>query len=468
GSNSITVFASSSEPRISINENLVSPRNRSERSAGATLRFSPFTNAPEKLLVSATYLDGRSVLVGTGINYTTGLFENLEVAYGGESTSIAASSSWWQGALQFQFEEAFSDFDADGIAIGEGKRSDSARSYGATARSNGDWAITSDNALGLKQWRAHLRRQVVGPDYYSMGNLGLPGDLDTREIALDANGANWQLQSAWVSATNNVDNNQALPQQTVINRSVLLQLTPRRRSPDTTLPSDLSRGLTNVLADVLGEPSLALRMNFSDRYQPLEDALLTGQELDDETRDYTLTLDLVKPSTQWRFEYSRVEYDNLATLEVLGNTLLFAPASDSRNRFATVQFSYRPNDNIMISPLVQWSRFNEKDTTSAQQAVNYGMQSSIRWLDGRMTTSLNYASNAQKSTSAFDALSVQRYGNAQLDLLTTWQALLAKNNRPGVNLSLRTNWNVNRSSAQRNDARYQVLLGIQIHWQARR
>jgi len=222
------------------------------------------------------------------------------------------------------------------------------------------------------------------------------------------------------------------------------------------------------LSSLLGDPSLGVRLKLSDRYQPLADALITGQELDDETFEYTVALDWVRPASQWHAEYSAVEFDNRASREVLGNTLLFAAPSDSRNRFATLQFSYQPTRSVTLAPLVQWSRFKEAETSTEQQVVNYGLQSTIHWLAERVTTDVNDAHNTQKSTAGLDTVFTQRYGTSQFDVLTRWRALLPKERMPGIDLSLRANWNVNRSSLQRNNARYQVMLGIQIHWQAGR
>lgn len=459
-SNGVSVFASSSEPLISLNQSVLIPRNRSDRSAGAILRFSPLLESPERLQFSATYLDGQSVLRGTGIDYTTGLFNLRERVYGGTSSSLAVSSTWMSGAVRLVAEKAISDFDADGLANGEGARKDSASNVQLAASSAGNWAIDEPTLLGLRQWSMRLRRQIIGPDYYSMGNLSLPGDLDTLEAGFDASGAAWQFQSAWISATNNVDNRNTLPTQKVTERSASLLFLPAQASNQSNPQIGLSRWL--------GRPSLGLRLASSDRFQPLEDALLTGQELDDETFEYALTLDLVKPNSQWRVEYSEVDYDNLASLEVLGNTLLFAPISDSRNRFLTLQFTAMPSENFTVSPLLQWSRFNEKDTATSAQLLNYGLQSSVRWLEGRASTELNYTNTTQKSTTAFNGDAAQRFGNSQLDILTTWRAWTPKPNRPGIDFSLRATWNVNRSNQQRNNARYQVLLGFQFHWQARR
>lgn len=460
GDNQLTVFASSSEPLVSINQDILVSRNRRERTVGAALRFSPIPMAPQKLQLTASYLDGQSVLEGTSINYDTGLFEATDLTYGGETGSVGLSSTWWNGGLRFEAEEAFSDFDADGLDVGNAKRKDTARSLRVTAASEGDWAPDPDSTSQRRRWRFELSRQIVGPDFYSIANVGLPGDLDTTAALIDASGDRWRFESAWVSAVNDVDDRLEQPRQKVTERTASLYLHPAHAGEAGHNSSPLRR--------MLGQPSLGLRVKLADRHQPLEDALLTGQEIDDETRELGVSLDLVKPTSQWRFEYSAVDYDNRAALEVLGNTLLFTPASDNRNRFATVQFSYRPSERIMLSPVLQWSRFHERETTGQQRAINYGVQSSFHWLDGRLKTDINYASNTQRSTSAFDSLASQRYGSAQLDVIATYKAWLPTGSRPGVDLSLRTNWNVNRSNLQRNDARYQVLLGIQIHWQARR
>lgn len=457
GNSGLSVFSSSSEPLASYRKSLVVPSNREESSSGANFRYAPFSDAPKALQINAGYIDGKSLLFGTGINYETGFYETFLTAYGGKSWNVALASQWLSGAFQFRAEYAGSDFDADGFGKGQEEHRDSAIAWSVLLSDQGDISLGLADFFGVHQWSLALQQQRVGPNFFSLGNITLPGDLDTQQVELELVRSNWRLNSSWVATTNNVDDRADVPDQKIEGSKVNLQYTP--------VLADPSIGLWSWL----GRPALGLRIGHSARSQPLEDALLTGQELDDETLEYGLSFDFQHQNFQWRFEYSLVDYDNAAHTETLNGFFLSQPRPDNRNRFATLQFSYRASEQFSITPTVQWSRFDESDTSNTQESLNLGMQTTLRLFEDRLLLDINYSSNKQENLTNFDGLLSQRYDNAQFDALATWRAILPRRGRPGINFSLRTNWNVNRSrvqnNGQSNDESYQVLLGIQLDWQ---
>lgn len=454
GSGSFSVFSSSSEPTVSYSDNLVVPGSREERSSGANLRFSPISDKPEALQIFAGYIDGESQLVGTGINFETGLFETQQTAYGGKTWNVGLASQWRNGALALRAQYAGSDFDADGFDVGEASRSDSAYSVSITLDNRGDFPPGLAQQLGIDQWRIALRSQTVGPDFYSLANITLPGDLSTHALDVELVRGSFRINSGWLTTQNNVDDRADIPDQKLTNAHFNLQYSPVMREP---VAGPWSW---------LGTPTVGVSLARNTRWQPLEDAMLFGQVLDDETLDYGLRLDFQHQRYQWHAQYSAVDYNNAQRGDSVSGFYLAPPRSDSQNRFATLQVSYRAAAQFSLSPTLQWSRYEERDSNNTQEALNLGLQTSLSLFDNRLTLDVNYASNEQKNATYYDGLFLQRTDAAQFDALVTWRAVTPRGRRPGVNFSLRGNWNLYRSNVQNNNEAYQVLLGIQIDWRS--
>ena len=445
------IFTVNSEPQVSYRKSVVTPNSREERSQGASLRFAPFSENSDRLQLSASYLDGQSRLIGTGINYETGFYEEFETSYGGKNWEYTLNSFWLERALWLHGSYARSDFDADGFDTGAPAERDSASNISVQISSSGRLA-DSLQSLKLQRWTLLLQQQTVGPQFFSLANLSLPGDLQTRQAQLQLAWSQVDIQALFLDSHNDVDDRASIARQFNTQSRLTVNYSPMAIEPD--------QGIWHWL----GQPALSFSVNQLQRDQRQQDALIAGYDLNDTTMEYRASVNFYRDKLQWGLEHSRVDYSNSAQPLISDGFILSQPLSDNSNHFTTLQLAYTPNRYLSLQPSVQWNSYTEAATDTEQTSLSAAFNTQIQIIPNRLSLDASYTSLNQ-DTSYSNSLFDQRQETEYASLVVNWLAVRANDYSPGVSVSLRGNWNRNDSDFQEYED-YQIFLGFEISWTA--
>lgn len=447
----IRFFHINTDPEISSKDNILVAGDKEERSSGLVLNFSPIRDNPEHLSINAGYIDGQSLLQGIGLSYldNIGATEEERLSYGGEAWFVGASSVLLNQSLVIDAEKAESTFDSDGFGIGESSRFDDAKRYSIKINSNGD-LNTLFSGFNAQHWEIYYLTQKVGRDFYSLANLGLPGDLATDQTGLKISWSQVQLSLSAVEVKNNIDKLTYLPTQTTDQTQALVNYQPTIKKE-------------RYIWSVVGQPTLSLQLSQTERIQDIEDALLTGYDLNDETYDHQVSVGLQKATLGVSVQLGETKFNNNAASQFSDGTALFEPSSDTENRFTALSLNYYPNEQFSISPTLQKSRFEELGTGGIQEDLNYSIQAYMSVFNDRLQLHLNH--NFSKQESVFFGTE-QEYESQQSSFVLNWLAIKARNRNAGLKLSLKNTWNRLSSGFVSPQTGYQVLLGLDVYWSA--
>ncbi len=447
----IKTFFINSDPEISSKENVILASDEREQSAGAIFDVDVFSTKPGRLRISGGYIDGQSELGGTGIGLSSTYYpsDSTPIAYGGRAWNISANSAWRQNTLTLQAEHAKSRFDSDGLGIGEASKKDKASRYAITLSSFGPLSKLL-SPLRVNTWQLHWQRQTVGEHFFSLANLGLPGDLRTDTTTLQFNWTQVQVSAEHSRAQNNINHQTDAATQTTGQTQVVTNYTP-------TLSSETG------FWSSLGRPTFSVRLSQAQREQAEEDAIVVGYDLNDQTKDYQFSAFFQREKYSWSLQYGETLYKNHASAVMDGGIVLFQPAPDTRNRYSSVGLTLNPTKTISLFPALQWSDYKELDTSNHQDAFNFGLTANMRMFRNRMDMNMNY--NRSEQTTIYSGNSGLDYQSEHASLIANWHAVIAKNANPGLKISLRYVWNEHTASFQPINNDYQVVLSMELNWE---
>jgi len=446
---SLSTFYINTDPEVSANDNVLIASDKEERSNGALAEFSVLKSHPEKLRVSAGYIDGQSVLNGIGLSYADGFLEGEDqTSYGGQSWFVSVESLLFNHALNLELERAGSNIDIDGFGVGEQKQSDKAHKYALQLNSQGVFQNTL-SFTGLQQWNITAQRQKVGANFYSMANIGLAGDLETTQTAFNGAWSQIQLTLSLLDVSNNVDDSEDRATQRTKQSQVYVSYSPQINNEDS-------------LWLLVGQPQFSFQYGLTNRDQDIDDALLVGYDINDETQDYQLSASFQKGSVSWGLQYGDTQFTNDAALETPDGFLLFSTSPSTKNRFVSVNLQYSPSARFSISPTLQRSHYQEQNSPNDQVDLNFGLQANTSFLNDRLQVYVNH--NLAKQESRFGEAPQQRYQSEQSSLAVNWLAKEAKQQNAGIKLSLSGTWNQQTSSFFDSQDGYQILIGFEMYW----
>lgn len=444
----LNTFFINTDPEISYKDNLLVAGNKEERSFGGSLDYQVFNNHPERLRIQAGIIDGQSQLQGIGITYTDDLSAEV-LTYGGSSWQLALSSAWLENGLHFYAERAGSKFDLDGIDQGEDEQSDSAYHYSVSVQSRGPLANLL-KPIKASFWQASYQQKEVGRQFYSLANLSLPGDLKTQQTSLQIGWPQVQFASGYYQGTTNTDKLDTLARQKTQQTYANLAYTPavNREKP---------------LWQTLGQPNLTLQVSETDRSQNNQDALIVGYNLDDQTREIQVGINLQRDILNLGLQHSLVDYTNNADALEDSGVLLFLPGPDTKNQFTSLIVNYRPTNQIALNPTLQWSDYQESNNGNGQSSINAGLTASFSFPEQRI--SVHTTLNRLDQDSEFSVgIPTQNYKSDQASLFIDWTAIKAHQSNAGLKMSLRNYWNKQQVSQAQSLSQYQIVLALELYW----
>ncbi|UTA48951.1 hypothetical protein L1F30_05240 [Simiduia sp. 21SJ11W-1] len=437
-STELRLFKVNSEPSTRVDEALVLP-GQTLRGQGATLNTHL---AGDALMLKLGYVDGKTQLGGAGV-YAPG----DPVVYGGDSWNLGLDSYLMEQSIWLHAEYAESRFDSDGIDLGADAEQDSALQLLARLQSG---ALPTGP---LDYWTATLQHQKVGAQFYSLGNLTLPGDVALNRLVTQLGRQSINLNFEWSSEQNNQADDPALPTQTLARQMLTVNYVPM-----------LEPG--SALA-VLGAPSATLYISETQHSQPDSNAQTVGFDLDNLTHEQSVSVNFSQSTWSWGLQWASTRFDDRSEAVSLNGYDIYQPGSDMENRMLGLNMSWMPSTRANVNLFTQFNRQTQTDLGDTYYNRNLGIDTLLQLIPEKLVLSLNYNYGADRSELANPAFIeddfLSHFGNGQL----TWMALAAKGNTPGVNVYLRGSYGRqdNRAFAWAQE-QWSAHAGIELAWSA--
>lgn len=436
------VFGLQSEPTTRYNGDLTVPDQSSDRSVGGTASVAA---AGEQLIVSVGYIDGEGTLGGAG--YTD---NGDPLTYGGQSWNVSLDSYWLRRSLWLHGEYAESDFDLDGIGVGEDEQTDSASQAFIKLSSDGDLAIAA-----VDYWSLLLHYQQVGIDFYSIGNLYLPGDITLQRLFAQTAFKGITADLEWAEEESNSDDDPNLPTQTLQRRTLNLYYTPMNINPDA------------LAWRLLGMPSTYINYQSVSNSQPLSDASLVGYDLDNDTEVIAVGFQFAKDTVNWELRHQLTRYDDHTDDLVQSGFIVYEAPSDTRNELTELTLGWVPGQRVSINIYTQWNVLTDRDTDDEFTNANYGVDGYFQLIPETLNLTVNYNQTRDRSE-LNDTLFVEDDFTADIaNFQLNWNALQAQNLTPGINVYLRGNYGKQHNHAFSDEQEtWAAHVGFEVQWAA--
>lgn len=433
-------FALHSEPTTRYDGDLIWPQRAMEKSSGVTASSALWG---QHLVVSVGYINGETSLGGSGFSY----FDE-PVIYGGDSRNLAIDSQWLENSVWLHLEYASSSFDSDGIGIGEDAESDDA--------SQAMLQFTSEGSLPagiFDHWIGFIQYQEIGSDYFSLGNLAIPGDIETTRANWRADIQGVSLDVDWLQQKNNVDDNVFLPTQTLERSGISLNYIPTF--------IDIESGLWRFL----GSPSLLVNYFRTNNSQRDDDALIAGYDLDSVNDEVGVTVTFSREKWNWSLQHQLIKQDDKSRAVFQDNFILYQPPSDTDNQLTSLQLSLYPSSRVSLNAFMQWSLREEVDFNNKYRNSNLGFDTQVEIIPDKLNLLLNYSYGQNRSSLSMSDFIEEDFKSHNGNLQLSWKALKARKANPGINFSLRGSYGKqdNRAFSQVAE-QWSINLGVEMHW----
>lgn len=438
----LDVFALQSEPITGYKSRLGYPSNAQERSSGALLTLSPWQDEPQLLQLSSGLIKGETTDSGTGM-WTP----DEQARYGGDTWNLAVDSRLGDNSVWLHADYARASFDSDGIGYGQDERSDSAHELLAQF-SSGNWLPAGP----FDQWNLTLQHKQVGLDYFTLGNLGLPGDLQLNRANWLGYLGNLQLEAEVAQETNNLDDRADVANQTVDRQLFRAYYFPMVDAD--ALPWRL-----------LGVPSLNAGLTRTRRNQDRADAQVVGYDLNDETLERLAGISFYHNRWNWSVQQTWQDTQDYSNPVEQQGFLVYTPPSDQRNRFTTVQLGFMPNEALSISTNWQWNKLQQTDDNNVSRSTGQGLDMAWQIVPQRWRLNASYFRGHDSSSFGNEDFLGDDLRQQTANLQLTWSVTQPRGLQPGLDWFVKTSY-ARLDSALFNQGMedWQLLLGFDLRW----
>ncbi|VAW97810.1 hypothetical protein MNBD_GAMMA21-2901 [hydrothermal vent metagenome] len=392
------------------------------RTAGAVINVSPISAAPEKLIVSALYLDGRG--------RSDGLAEEADETpnTGGSATALIVESYSYKKQAYLRGEYARTSFDFDGKNTGYAEQDDRASSIYVQFATERDQDRVQPN-----NWNVGLLRQRVGPWFYSLGNNYLPSDKESTQLITNYMSPSWQLNAFAAFERNNVTNDQNVP--TIETRLITTALTYTPQS-DTETP----------VTGMFSNPTYTFGYTFNEQEQVTDPTGFAGDVTDLKNSEASVSAGFAGDSWSWRVAYIMSSEDDVTNVY-----------SDLKNQITSIEGFFPVGSQFTLTPIIQYTRIRDVDlnltTTGWNSGLTIGYDNQGDW-----SASLTYTVTQEDRD---DGLIDTR--TEMLDIFAQWVISPAEINKPGFSLFTSANYQ-DTDVMNINIDQYQVFVGINASW----
>ena len=422
-SNSVvaTAFGMRTETIIGF-ENGTGVGDSNHRTAGAVIRASPLTKAPEKLIVSAMYLDGRGN--SEGVAEVSDDTPDTE----GDASAIVVESYTYKKQAYFRGEYARSRFDFDGRNTGFDAENDRASSVYVQFATERDQERASPN-----NWNVGLLHQRVGQWFHSLGNTYLPSDKESTQLASSYISPSWQMTANAAFEQDNVNNDRTLP--TIETRLVATALSYTPQS-ENVMPA----------TSLFSNPVYTLGYTHSDQEQVTMPVGFAGDVTDRNNSEVSISAGFTGDAWDWRLAYTLSSEEDVTNVN-----------SDLENHITSLEAHFPLGTQFSLTPIIQSTRARDIDAGSTIEGWNTGLtinyDNQDDWSGG-----LTYTVSREDGN---DDLTNTR--TAILELLARWVYQQAQDNKPGISLFTTANYQ-DTNSLDGNTDQYQVFVGVNVNW----
>ncbi|NGX16302.1 hypothetical protein [Wenzhouxiangella sp. XN24] len=436
----IQAFSVVSTPRNLLRGEELLPRESDDRASGVTASISLLD---DRLRFKGGLVDGRTSLSGAGFNN----FGDPAV-YGGETWNAGLQSTLVDGGIEISLERAGSRFDADGIGLGESARGGDAERATVVFSSAGGFGNGP-----FAYWSMQLEHREVGIDFYSLGNMSLPGNLRVQSAYLQAGFRDFAVDLDFARERSNPDDAPSLASQTLDRAGINFVYTPGML--------ELSRAPWRWL----GAPSLNTWFYRMDSSQPDTDAVLVGFDVDNTTEEAGIGLSFAKDRLTWALQVGLIDYTDRSVAVFDGPFLLYEPPSDSRNVQVSLQMSWVPTERTTLDAFVQNNQLDESESNNAYRNRVYGVGGSFVLLPDKLSARASVSIGRDQNSFGNPLFLDERLRSRVADLQLIWHAVAARDSRPGLRLTLSGNYARNEDLAWLvDDELWSVIIGAQLDW----
>jgi hypothetical protein len=436
----LKAFSVNSQPRNGFGGDYIIPSDSDAATAGLSTTLAV---VEKRLELSGGYVDGKSRFGGDGFN-----LQNDPLVFGGDSWNIALDSRWLGDGLWIHLERAESDFDADGIGVGFAATADDAV--------QAQLQLASGEQVGagpFAYWRIVLRHSKVGRDFYSMGNLALPGNLETNGAWFQGGFTSVVVDVELAREETNPDDDPSFASQTL------------ERSGLSVAWSPATLNLESGLFRLLGAPSVSAWLYRIDNSQPDADALIAGFDVDNVTDDRGVTLSFARDALNWSLEYGAVDYDDQSSVVTDNGFIIYEPYSDSRNRYLSATASWVPGERVGFEVYLQRNRLEETDFGDEYRSINYGVSGSFLLVRDRLRLFASMSRGEDRNSFGDPQFTPERLESKIASLQLNWRVTDAEANSPAVNLFFKGNYGRNENPGLLLDQDFwAVYVGASINW----
>lgn len=436
-----TAFSLVSNPTTSTEENLVVAEDENT-SVGGMVQVRPLSSSRDDLVVGVGYLDGKGSVAGSGIYY-----QDPDTVYGGRAVNASVDAFLFSRGVWLHLEGAQSAFDIDGVDQGENAVKDNAHHVQVQFSSQGEMP-----ALGMDYWSLTLSNQKVGRDFFSMGNLQLPGDLLTNRVLLAATKGALNVSAELAKETNNVDDVAIQATQTIDYASIDFTYSPF---------VDSAKGVWAAL----GAPAFNGYVRRTNTYQKDSDAAITGIDVDNLRTEYSGGVTFNKERLSWGGTLTYSLYTDNSEEVTQNNVVTYTPLSDARTQMVSVFANWMPFETLTLSP--QWQRTSNEETDAGSEYVSNTIGMDVQWaiIPEKLFLNLNYFlthdDNQYEDPLIDDSEFRQHTGTFKIQ----WTALQPKGLQPGTDVYLSGSYGKQEDVSNDFETEtWQIYAGITLGW----
>jgi hypothetical protein len=377
----------------------VPPFDNDSSAVGAQISVAPMARHPRSLRLFAGWLDGDSTLGGTGV-FVAEDPDDPPLAVGGEAWTLGWDSFLLDEALWIHGEYAKSKFDSDGIGVGNPASDDDSSRLVLQLTSGGAVRIPV-----LDQWSVGFERQVVGAQFYSIGNLLLPNDLDLNQLHASALWRGVELQAQWLDQHTDVDDAPLTPRIDSEQQRLDLGFTPQVADP--------GRGAWKWL----GLPTFRIGGESTENVQNAADATLMGYDLDNRQRSLSMGIDTAYERFSVGLSYERIRRDDRSRALIVDDFVIYEPVPDSEETVYGVNLTWQPHERFVVSP--QWQRSHvRQESGDANDNEMWSLQLTADLIPEKLSAQLGWteASDQQNFFELPQDVQRQNSSNGNFDL----------------------------------------------------
>lgn len=400
--------------------------------------FMPDRKSPERFHITTTFINSKSRNDGEG----DGGGLDTSLTQGGKAANLVIDSK--NKHWRVRAELAGSEFDFDGINTGFSAEDDHA--YSLLAVYTPQEKAIGKNALS---WNLSVEHRRIGQFFKTLGNAGLPNDKLVSQAIFNLTYKTWSINTIAGTETDNTDDDNTLP--TI--RTNLFRLTANYSVPaadDTANIDNPDKSEKNHSAKKL---NLFAQGNYTFNYARSSQqareipGAFTGIRTDNLNDIFGLSASFTPGTWSWSIGHT-------LTLAVDDSNDITENQANANTNLTELNITFPVGNKLSLNPTLQYNIDDNQSANIETRTTSLGIAANMSFSD-KLVGIVNYSFNKNITS---DNSNNNRTNTVDLNL--TWTVKTAKNNKPGIEWFVKSNWQ-NPDNA---DDTFQVFTGIHIGW----